>query len=140
MPTCFSLPFLPADTALLSRLLSIPRADIDDALGLPAPPLPDSELMSFSAARAAHERTAPGSPEEYAALQAWRALTARHLEVVGSFDEAHELYEEAPHGTPEQRAALRAVVTLFYQGEPPDDEDGLALDEELVYLDDDRAD
>jgi hypothetical protein len=109
------------DTALLARLLGIPRADIDDALGFPAPPLPDDELMSLSAARAAHARTAPGSPEEYAALQAWRALTARHLEAVGSFDEAHELYEEAPHGTLEQRAALRAVVTLFYQGEPPDD-------------------
>jgi hypothetical protein len=139
MPTCFSLPFLPADTAFLSRLLSIPRADIDDALGLPAPPLPDSELMSLSAARAAHQRTAPGSSEEYAALQAWRALTARHLEAVGSFDEAHELYEEAPHGTLEQREALRAVVTLFYQGEPSDDETDEPLDAELTSLGDECA-
>jgi hypothetical protein len=77
MPTCFSPPSVPVDTALLSRLLGIPRADLDDALGLPAPPLPDDELMSLSTARAAHARTAPGSPEEYAALQAWRALTTR---------------------------------------------------------------
>ena len=133
MPLCFSPPFVPVDTALLARLLGIPRADLDDALGLPAPPLPDDELMSLSTARAAHARTAPGSPAEYAALQAWRALIARHLEAVRSFDEARELYEEAPHGTLEQRAALRTLITLFYEGEPLNDETDESLARELAY-------